>query len=46
VLILQVVDTALVGLGLGYEARLAVMGAIILLRTMLRRDALLRLYHR
>jgi ribose transport system permease protein len=33
VLLLQVVDTALVGLGLGYEARLAVMGAIILLRT-------------
>ena len=46
VLILQVVDTALVGLGLGYEARLAVMGAIILLRTMLRRDALLWLHHR
>jgi ribose transport system permease protein len=46
VLILQVVDTALVGLGLGYEARLAVMGAIILLRTVLRSGALLRLYHR
>jgi ribose/xylose/arabinose/galactoside ABC-type transport system permease subunit len=46
VLLLQVVDTALVGLGLGYEARLAVMGAIILLRTMLGRDALLRLHHR
>ena len=46
VLILQVADTALVGLGLGYEARLAVMGAIILLRTALRSSALLRLYHR
>jgi ribose transport system permease protein len=46
VLLLQVVDTALVGLGLGYEARLAVMGAIILLRTMLRGGALLRLHGR
>jgi ribose transport system permease protein len=46
VLLLQVVDTAMVGFGLGYEARLAVMGAIILLRTMLGRDALLRLHHR
>ena len=46
VLILQVVDTALVGFGLGYEARLAVMGAIILFRTVLGRDALLRLHHR
>jgi len=46
VLLLQVADTALVGLGLGYEARLAVMGAIILLRTALRRDALLRFHRR
>jgi ribose transport system permease protein len=46
VLLLQVVDTALVGVGLGYEARLAVMGAIILLRTALQGDALLRLHHR
>jgi ribose transport system permease protein len=48
VLILQVVDTALVGLGLGYEARLAMMGLIILLRTGLtstRRHSLLRLHH-
>ncbi len=32
-LILQVLDTLLVGLGLGYEARLAAMGLIILLWT-------------
>jgi ribose/xylose/arabinose/galactoside ABC-type transport system permease subunit len=46
VLILQVVDIALVGLGLSYEARLAVMGAIILLRTALQSHPLLRLDHR
>jgi ribose transport system permease protein len=48
VLILQVVDTALVGLGLGYEARLAVMGLIILLRTVgsSARHPLLRFHHR
>jgi len=33
VLILQVVDTLLVGLGISYEARLATMGLLILLRT-------------
>jgi ribose transport system permease protein len=32
ILILQVLDTLLVGLGFGYEARLAVMGFIILVR--------------
>jgi ribose transport system permease protein len=44
VLILQVVDTALVGLGLGYAARLAIMGALILLRAVLRGNPLLRLH--
>jgi ribose/xylose/arabinose/galactoside ABC-type transport system permease subunit len=34
VLILQVLDTMLVGLGLSYEARLAAMGLIILLRSL------------
>jgi hypothetical protein len=33
VLILQVLDTLLVGVGLGYEARLAAMGLLILLWT-------------
>jgi ribose transport system permease protein len=33
VLILQLLDTGLVGLGLGYEARLALMGLLILLWT-------------
>jgi ribose/xylose/arabinose/galactoside ABC-type transport system permease subunit len=48
VLILQAIDTMLVGLGLPYEARLAAMGLVILLKTGagLARHPLLRLHQR